>query len=449
MREAEPVELASAPALARRCTSLVTAGRRWVLAALWFAIIPAVYSGLAVRYLLPHSVSASGIEGALSSFGRAHTLFCALLFFLGSTGLIRYWRALLPGGRYLSSLPEELVERVPRRRVQGCEQACALLGWLDGSAGKRWLESATTEQKTEVGLARAALSSQLTHGKWSRVAPTYDELRRLTRGADSDGLVKNISFLALLALAALLALMMRNTLFQSYEVIGNSMLPGLTPGDLLAGSVLTPTRAALTLKRGDVVVLRVAVDGAEQEIVKRVIGLPGDRIGMQGVHPIINGWAVPFCEAGAFYSPDGETAIVRSDPGGRVAVEFLDGQSYLTFQAAPEAPFTEYLVKAGEVFVLGDNRNNSRDSRSFEQGLPRGFPLTDVKAKVTRVLLSRARRGEVDPASVWQPLGLALHLDSLDLSEERDGIRGCLAARPAETSPPSAATNPDLATRAP
>jgi signal peptidase I len=448
MREAEHVELAPPPALAWRSTSLVTACLRWVLAALWFAIIPAVYSGLALRYLLPYSASASGIEGALSSFGRAHTLLCALLFFLCSTGFIRYWRALLPGGRYLSSLPEALVDRVPRRRVQVCEQACALLNWLDSSAGKRWLESAAAEQKAEVGLARAALSVRLMHGKWSRVAPAYEELRRLTRGADGDGLIKNISFFGLLAVAVVLALTMRNTLFQSYEVIGNSMLPGLTPGDLLAASVLTPSRAASTLKRGDVVVLRVAVDGAEQEIVKRVVGLPGDRIGMQGVHPVINGWAVPFCDAGAYYSPDDETAMMRGDPGGRVAVEFLDGQSYLTFQAAPQLPLAEYLVKPGEVFVLGDNRNNSRDSRSFDQGLPCGFPLTDVKAKVTRVLLSRVKRGEVDPASVWQPLGLALHLDALDLSEERDGIRRCLAARPAETSPPSATANPDLATRA-
>jgi signal peptidase I len=419
------------------------------LAALWFAIIPAVCSGLVLRYLLPHSISASGIEGALSSFGRAHTLLCALLFFLINTGVIRYWRALLPGGRYLSSLPEELLERVPRRRVQVCEQACALLRWLDSSTGKRWLEGTAAEQKVAVGVARPTLSAQLRHGKWSRVAPAYEELRRLVRGADGDVLVKNLSFLALLAAAVALALTMRNALFQSYEVIGNSMLPGLTPGDLLAGSVLSPVRAADALKRGDVVVLRVAVDGAEQEIVKRIVGLPGDRIGMQGVHPIINGWSVPFCDAGAFYSPDDETAITRSDPGGRVAVEFLGGQSYLTFQAAPGVPFTEYLVKPGEVFVLGDNRNNSRDSRSFDQGLPRGFPLSDVKAKVTRVLLSRARRGEVDPASVWQPLGLALHLDSLDLSEEQDGIRGCLAARPEQTSPPGATGNRNLATRAP
>jgi signal peptidase I len=447
MREAEHVELA--PALAWRSTSWVSACLRWVLAALWFAIIPALYSALALRYLLPHSVSATGIEGALSSLGRAHTLLCALLFFLLGTGLIRYWRALLPGGRYLSSLPEELVERVPRRRVQVCERACALLSWLNSSTGKRWLDGAAPEQKTEVALARAALSAQLTHGKWSRVEPAYEELRRLALAADSDGLAKNISFLALLGVAAVLALTMRNTFFQSYEVIGNSMLPGLTPGDLLAGSVLSSARAARTLKRGDVVVLRVAVDGAEQEIVKRVIGLPGDRIGMQGVHPVINGWAVPFCDAGAYYSPDDETAIRRGDPGGRVAVEFLDGQSYLTFQAAPAAPFPEYLVKPGEVFVLGDNRNNSRDSRSFDQGLPRGFPLTDVKAKVARVLLSRARRGELDPASVWQPLGLALHLDSLDVTEERSGIRDCLAARPVETSPPSAAANPNLASRAP
>jgi hypothetical protein len=137
MREAHSVELARP--LAPNSARWLTAGLRQILAGLWFAVIPALYSALALRYIVPHSSSATGFEGAVSKFAREHTLLCALLLFLVGTALIRYWRALLPGGRYLSSLPAELVERVPRRRVQACEEAHALLNWLDTAAGKRWL----------------------------------------------------------------------------------------------------------------------------------------------------------------------------------------------------------------------------------------------------------------------------------------------------------------------
>lgn len=447
MREAQPSELARP--LAAQSAGWLTPVLRLILAGLWFVLIPLVYSALAVRYLLPYSSSATGIEGTLSNLGREHTVLCALGLFLLGTALIRYWRAFLPGGRYLSSLPAELVERVPRRRVEICEQACALSAWLTGAAGKRWLSSSAPELASEVALAQAELGLQLSLGKWSRVPSAYARLRQLTGAADSGGVAKNISFVALLAVAVLLALAMRTTFFQSYEVLGSSMLPSLAPGDLLSGSVVSAANAEQTLARGDVVVLRVQVDGTEQEIIKRVIGLPGDRITMRGVHPLINGWAVPFCDAGSYYSPHDQTAVERGDPGGRIAIEFLEGRSYLTFQAAPGMALPEYLVKPGEVFVLGDNRNNSRDSRTFDQGQPRGFPLSAVKAKVTRVLLSRSQRGEVDPASVWRPLGLVLHLDSLDISEEQEGIRRCLAGRPAQTDPPSAAALADLASRAP
>jgi signal peptidase I len=446
MREAHSVELARAQSPRAGWSN---AGLRLCLAALWFAVIPALWSALALRYLVPVSLSATGLEGELASLGRSHTLLVVLSLFLIFTALIRYWRLFLPGGRYLSSLPSDLVERVPRRRVAVCEEASALLRWLESAAGGRWLAGSPAELQQEVARAQTELSADLSRGKWSRVGVAYDNLKELTRRSEGAGVVKNLSFVALLGCAALTALALRATFFQSYEVLGTSMLPSLSGGDLLAGRMLTSAQSARELKRGDVVVLRVMVDGREQEIIKRVIGLPGDRITMQGVHPVINGWPVPVCAAGAYYSPDDETAMQRGDPGGVVALEFLDGASYLTFQAAPGAPFPEYVVKPGEVFVLGDNRNNSRDSRVFDQGAPRGFPLTDVKAKVQRVVLSRTRRGDIDPASVWRPLGPTLHLDALDTSEEQAGIRRCLAARPAQTNPPSPSASAALASDAP
>lgn len=409
---------------------------RALLSLLWLAGIPALASANAVRYLVPYAVAAPGLEGVFARVGRSHTLLLLVALFLGFSALIRYWRAFLPGGRYLSALPLGLVDRVPPSYARVCERASALLRWFDTKPGTQFTEAATAERREELTKARAQLRSVLDAGDWSRVEATHAELARLTAGAEEkSGLTSNLTFAASLAAAAVLALALRATVFQNYEVNGTSMLPGLAAGDLLMGSLVNASSSPQSLARGDVIVLRTNVDGTEQELIKRVIGLPGDRIAVQGVHPTINGWEVPFCDAGGYYSPSDQTAQERADPGGRIALEFLDDATYLTFQAAPGEVVPEYTVKPGEVFVLGDNRNNSRDSRAFD-GVPRGFAFSEVKAKVGRVLLSRTRSGEIDPSSVARRLGLSLHLDSMDTSEIEEGIQHCLATRPAQTSPP-------------
>ncbi len=441
MREAERVELTVGASGSKAALTLTRA----LLSALWLVVIPLLLSANALRYLVPHAIAAPGLDGAFARVGRSHTLLLFLALFLVFAALIRYWRAFLPGGRYLSTLPLELVDRAPPSFVRECERASALLRWFDGKLGVRFAAALVGERREELARARGQLRSALDAGDWDRVEPARVELAKLTAGAEQHGDVRsNLAFAASLVVAALLAIALRATLFQNYEVNGSSMLPGLAAGDLLMGSVVNVSAAPRSVSRGDVIVLRTNVDGKEQELIKRVIGLPGDRISMQGVHPVINGWSVPVCDAGGYYSPDDQTAHERLDPGGRVAVEFLDDATYLTFQAAPGEALHDYTVKPGEVFVLGDNRNNSRDSRAFD-GAPRGFPFAEVKAKVGRVLLSRTRSGEIDPASVAQRLGLSLHLDAIDTSEIEAGIRACLAARPAQTSPPKPSASQALA----
>src|SRR6478752_8174317 len=86
---------------------------RWSLQALWFAIIPLILSGVILRYLTPYSTAAGGLEAAFSRFAYEHTLLFALSLFVSLAALFRYWRAFLPGGRYLFALPPELAPRVP------------------------------------------------------------------------------------------------------------------------------------------------------------------------------------------------------------------------------------------------------------------------------------------------------------------------------------------------
>src|SRR5882724_8740586 len=96
---------------------------RWSLQGLWFVITPLAGSGLILRYLTPYSVTAGGFEAAFAGFAHDHTLLLVLGQFVSLAALLRYWRAFLPGGRYLFVLPRALVERVPRRRLALCEAA--------------------------------------------------------------------------------------------------------------------------------------------------------------------------------------------------------------------------------------------------------------------------------------------------------------------------------------
>src|SRR5206468_3062132 len=111
--------------------------------------------------------------------------------------------------------------------------------------------------------------------------------------------------LAAVLLAAGCALLVRTSLFQTYRVLSASMLPNLRPDDLLLASRFAygfqwpgaRSRPAGPPKRGDVIVFHHQLGPQyPDELVKRVIGMPGDRIHMYGGHPFINGWRVPDCD---------------------------------------------------------------------------------------------------------------------------------------------------------
>ena len=176
--------------------------------------------------------------------------------------------------------------------------------------------------------------------------------------------------------AVLIALVVRTVAFEPFNIPSGSMVPTLLVGDYLFVSKFTYGYSRYSLpfgvplfsgrifshppKRGDVAVFKVPTDNST-DFIKRVIGLPGDRIQVRQGELYINDQLVPrrkitqeLCSDNVF---DMCTLYVETLPGG-VAHNILKRTDQ-----GPVNNTKVYNVPEGNYFMMGDNRDNSSDSR--------------------------------------------------------------------------------------
>lgn len=211
--------------------------------------------------------------------------------------------------------------------------------------------------------------------------------------------------------AVLIAVVVRTFLFEPFSIPSGSMIPTLLVGDYLFVSKYSYgfSRYSLPLglplfsgrllaqppERGDVVVFKLPADNST-DYIKRVIGLPGDRVQLRSGIVHINGQPVRREAMKRYVVPNGSTAA----PAFQLYREILpNGRAHEIIEISDSGPFDNtgvYTVPEGHYFLMGDNRDSSRDSRFLGEV---GFvPFENLIGKAQIIFFSV----DGDALKVWQ-----------------------------------------------
>lgn len=177
----------------------------------------------------------------------------------------------------------------------------------------------------------------------------------------------------------LFVLVIRSFIFEPFRIPSGSMMPTLLQGDFIfvkkyAYGLRLPVTETKFIEtgapeRGDVIVFRLPTD-PNVNYIKRVIGLPGDTLQYRDHKLTINGEEMPLSE-----HPDATNLEPRY-------VEEIDGREYQILITNPGYTRADgtFSVPEGHYFVMGDNRDNSRDSRFIE-----AIPETHLVGEAVRI----------------------------------------------------------------
>lgn len=422
--------------------------------AVWFVLVPLALAALAVWALKPGAADATATGfGKLRFIVQDQPVPSGIVLFTVFEMVLYHFRYYLPfagrvgmGGR--EDVPPELrreyeqaahlldeVERIREKNAKSIERNVprSVRDKLDDSieALKESMDEKAFDAEAFAAAHERALKLTERHlGRWRK-----GELREY---AESIGVAVGV------------ALLLRAFVVEAFKIPSGSMLPTLQIQDHIFvnkfsyGPTIPFTKSRvlsrLPPKHGDVMVFEFPDPNPQnprQDFIKRVIALPGDVLTVEAGHPAINGWKVPNCFVGPYEFREGDDGGTKR---GDLFVEFLGEYSYLTLFEDDRFDGRQgpYHVQPGEVWVLGDNRNNSSDSRAWLGGRGAGVPFPNIKGRALFVWMSFGSDGGI----TWDRL-LVNVMGQPRLPKEApatlvDGIKKCLASRPSvnETTPP-------------
>lgn len=273
---------------------------------------------------------------------------------------------------------------------------------------------------------------------------THQPSKTTRRPTDWGAEIRNLLVLVLAVLG------FHSLVAKPFYIPSESMMPGLLVGDRLVVtkypygySFVTPAFHLLPFfhgrlfgslpERGDVVI--VTPPGTKTDYIKRVIGLPGDRVQVSGGMLYLNGQPVErhaagdrmipidantHCPAGQY--PDAQVRNAAGEAFCRLPIyrETLpNGRSYDTIDAVQGSigdNFGPITVPADHVFLMGDNRDNSADSRFSlaDQGLGGPVPWENIGGRAEFITFSLDGTTSLNPLTWWSSLrsgraGTSLH----------------------------------------
>ncbi len=196
--------------------------------------------------------------------------------------------------------------------------------------------------------------------------------RRAARGGllDEEPVLVDYSraFFPVLAIV----LVLRSFIAEPYKIPSASMMPNLLIGDFILVNKFTyglrlpiNNRKFVALgepRRGDVVVFKPPHD-PENNWIKRVIGLPGDRIAFQGNTLTINDEVLTYQTLGTYTG----RGVAQGAESAALLQEDLPGRPHQILEGDRAEGQGEWTVPAGHYFVMGDNRDNSQDGRLWPE----------------------------------------------------------------------------------
>ncbi|HTV20491.1 MAG TPA: signal peptidase I [Polyangiaceae bacterium] len=381
---------------------------RYFFWAFWFFLVPA-----AAAYGLIIWLSANDLAGPLDEAAREQSVPAGIVAFTLFEGVLWYFRHRLPfASPLLSSLaagggagltPEMRKELETASHL--CEEAERTIAQNRTDILSKLGEAALAELDAALGELSASMKAEpFEHERFTRAFSQASTLvnERLAPWRKSE----LREYIESIGVAILVALLLRAVVVEAFKIPSGSMKPTLQINDHIFVSKFSygpklpligqRIFESLPPNRGDVIVFEypdINPNNERQDYIKRVMALPGDTLEVDSGHPIINGWRVPSCKVGKYTDEDPSGFGQHS---GDLFVEYLGDTAYLALYDDHHFPQRQgpYHVAPGEVWVMGDNRHNSLDSRAWQRrggGIGAGVPYDNIKGRAMIVWFPASR----------------------------------------------------------